>query len=136
MLAIVSIGCDDSRFDGRRRVRKIVMTGFVAAGAVLGSVVPAVTASAVTSGTAAVRLPAAAAALAAAAAPARPGATIAVALSTIGDRISCASPTACLAVGTDSGSSGNEIPIAQALHGTAWKSVAVKTPKGATSAAL
>jgi hypothetical protein len=60
-----------------------------------------------------------------------------VALSTIGDRISCASPTACLAVGIDSGSSGSQsIPVAEALHGTGWKSVAVKAPKGATASAL
>ena len=59
-------------------------------------------------------------------------------LSTLGDRISCASPTACLAVGTDVvGTSGSvQVPVAEALHGTAWKPVAVKAPKGATTTAL
>jgi hypothetical protein len=111
-------------------VRKIVISGLVAVAAVLGSAVPAVTASAATTGQPAVRVPAAAAVLA------RPAAA-AVFLTTIGDRISCASPTACLAVGTNTDSSGTaSITVAERLHGTAWKSVAVKAPAGATATAL
>src|SRR5258708_248788 len=103
------------------------MTGLAAA-AVLGSVIPAAAAGAATDSA-----PAAAARLAS---PARPGASIAAVLPTTGDRISCAAPTACLAVGADSGSSGNQVPVAEALHGTTWKPVTVKAPKGAVSTAL
>ncbi len=104
------------------------MFGFVALLALLGSTVPALTASAAT------RVPAVAAQPSS---PARPGATIGVSLTTLGDRISCASPTACLAVGANYDSSGNpSTPLAIALHGTAWKSVPVKAPAGATATAL
>ena len=111
------------------------MSGLVAIAALLGGIVPAVTAGAATTGTAAVRLPAVQAPQAALA---QPGAGTSVYLPTLGDRISCASPTACLAVGSYVvGTSGSVlVPVAEALHGTAWKSVAVKAPKGATSTAL
>ena len=114
----------------RRYVRRIVMTGLVATAAVLGSVVPAVSATAATR-----PAPATVARLASPAAGS--AGTVSVAIDSIGDRISCASPTACLAVGMQTDSSGDQTaPVAEALHGTAWKSVAVKEPKGATDAAL
>jgi hypothetical protein len=98
------------------------MTGLVAIAAVVGSAVPAVSAAAATTPVPAV---------------ARPGAAVSAGLSETGSRISCGSATACLAVGTNTGSSGNQsIPFAEAMHGTAWKSVAVKAPKGAAATAL
>ena len=104
------------------------MTGLVAAVALLGTVIPASDASAATD-----PVPVVAAHLASLA---RPGASSTAFLTTTGDRISCASPTACLAVGADVGSSGNQFPVAEALRGNAWKSVTVKAPKGAVSTAL
>jgi hypothetical protein len=47
-----------------------------------------------------------------------------------GTSISCASPTACLAIGDSSGPAGTT-PIAARLHAGTWKPVPVKTPKGA-----
>jgi hypothetical protein len=49
-----------------------------------------------------------------------------------GDRISCGSPTACLAVGQSAGpagSGGPTLPPAVALEGTTWKTIAVPLPK-------
>jgi len=105
-------------------VRKLALSGLVAAAAVLGSAIPSV-ASAATTPTSA-----------AAAAAARPQAAATVAVAGLGGRISCASPTACLAVGSDINSAGNSTPVAETLHGTTWKSVAVKSPGGSTSTEL
>jgi hypothetical protein len=66
---------------------------------------------------------------------AQPRATVVSSL-TAGSRISCDSPTACLAVGSDTDSAGNTAPNAEVLRGTKWKSVSVKTPKGAAATAL
>jgi hypothetical protein len=107
----------------------------VAIAAVLGSAVPAVTAVAATRESAATPVPAVVQLATAGrlATAARPDAGSPVDLSFLGDRISCASPTACLAIGSNANASA---PIAEALHGTAWKSVAVTTPKGATGTVL
>jgi hypothetical protein len=124
-------------------MRKIVISGLVAAAALLGSAVPAITANAATAnvsaahaattGTAAMTLAARSARPATAAGPST---VISADLAAMGDKISCASPTACLAVGTKGGENGPQVPIAKALHGTAWRSVAVKAPKGAQDTAL
>jgi hypothetical protein len=123
----------------RRYVRKIVMTGLVGAAAMLGSVVPALTAAAAANGTATTSVPSATARLATTARTpdsARSAAEITFSMF-IRDRISCASPTACLAVGLNTDSAGNvTTPEAESLHGTAWRPVAVKAPKGALSAML
>ena len=120
-------------------MRRIAMSGLVAVAAVLGSAVPAVTASAATTGTATAPVPAVARLATSARIPteARSRADISVAVSSVGSRISCGSPTACLAVGTNTNNSSDSesIPVAEALHGTAWKSVAVKAPR-ATATAL
>jgi hypothetical protein len=121
------------------------MTGLVASVAVLGSVLPAVTAGAASTGTAATAAPSVSAKLATAARPAalarlasiaRPSTVISADLGAMGDKISCASPTACLAVGGNGGESGRETAVARALHGTAWRSVAVKAPKSALDTTL
>ena len=65
---------------------------------------------------------------AAAAAPAPPGA-ITVSAFTIGGKISCGSPTSCLAVGLSFNNPDNPRPIAEAWNGSGWRSVAVPTPK-------
>src|SRR6478752_3739653 len=90
-------------------VRKLALSGLVAVATVLGSAIPAAASTANT--------PAAAAA----AATARPTAAATAAAASLGGRISCASPTACLAVGADINSAGNSTPIAETLHGTTWK---------------
>jgi hypothetical protein len=126
-------------------MRKIAISALVAVAAVLGSVVPAVTASAATTGTmatagtAAMAGPAVATRLAAVARPATPARSatvISADLGAMGDKISCASPTACLAVGGNGGDTGPELAVAYALHGTTWRSVAVKAPTGAQDTAL
>ena len=105
-------------------MRKLALSGLVAVATVLGSAIPAAASTANT--------PAAAAA----AATARPTAAATAAAASLGGRISCASPTACLAVGADINSAGNSTPIAETLHGTTWKSVAVKSPGGSVSTEL
>ena len=100
-------------------MRKIVISGLVAVAAVLGSAVPAVTASAATAGTRATAVPAVTARLATAAGPAtlaRPATVISADLAAMGDKISCASPTACLAVGAAGGENGPQVAVARALH--------------------
>jgi hypothetical protein len=118
------------------------MSGLVAIAALLGSTVPAITAGATAEGTAATPVTAATARLAASlvrtahTAAARSPREITFSLF-VRDRISCASPTACLAVGLNTDSSGRPTtPAAEALHGTAWRPVAVKAPKGAVTAIL
>ena len=108
-------------------MRKIVFSDLVALAAVLGSAVPAVTASAATTATRTTAWPATAA---------RPATNISADLMAQGDKISCASLTACLAVGVASGLNGPQTAVAYALHGTAWRPVAVKAPKGARDTAL
>jgi hypothetical protein len=105
-------------------VRKLALSGLVAVAAVLGSAIPAAASTAST--------PAAAAA----AAVTRPAVAATAAIAGPGGRISCASPTACLAVGSDINSAGNSTPIAETLHGTTWTSVAVKAPAGSVSTEL
>lgn len=52
-------------------------------------------------------------------------------------KISCGAPKACLAVGSEvNDNSGAEAPVAEKWNGTAWKPVAVKTPKGKNVAEL
>jgi hypothetical protein len=99
------------------------MTGAVALVAVLGGIIPVASADAAV-------LPRAVPAR-----TAQPQATIVSSL-TAGSRISCVSTTACLAVGSDTDSAGSTAPTAEALHGTKWKSVSVKIPKGAAGTAL
>jgi hypothetical protein len=117
-------------------LRKIVISGLVTVAAVLGSAVPAVTASAATAKTATAVTTTAWPAAAGLATPARPATNISADLGAMGDKISCASPTACLAVEGIGGDTGPEVATAEALHGTAWRSVAVKAPKGAQDTAL
>jgi hypothetical protein len=78
-------------------------------------------------------LPGAAAAAAPAApvgsSPPRPQGTITVSAFAIGGKISCGSPTSCLAVGVSFNNPDNPRPIAEAWNGTGWRSVAVPTPK-------
>ena len=119
------------------------MSGLVAIAAVLGGIVPAISAGAVTRGTTATPLSAypdrPAVPFATnfrTAASARSAASITPSIFTE-DRISCASPTACLAVGLNTDSSGRvTTPAAESLHGTAWRPIAVKEPKGASDAML
>ena len=138
-------------------MRKIVMSGLVAAAAVIGCTVPAMagTATAGTAGTATVtpggksaenaflqaiaaRYPVKSAAGRLAAslgrlAAARPQAS-AITDFTVGIAVSCASPTACLTVGVHvvtSSSSNSITPFAARLHAGTWKAVPVKMPKGA-----
>jgi hypothetical protein len=47
----------------------------------------------------------------------------------IDGKISCGSPTSCLAIGENLNKSPNLAPIAEAWNGTAWRRVAVPTPK-------
>lgn len=105
-------------------MRKLALSGLVAIAAVLGSAIP-LTASAATTPSAATAV-----------ALARPAASTGIAVAGLGGRISCASPTVCLAVGSDLNSAGSSTPVAEALHGTTWKSVAVKSPGGSLSAEL
>jgi len=94
-------------------VRKSVMSGVVAAAALLGCAGPAV-AGTVTMGTA-----------------------DSGNLLGYGTGLSCASPAACLSVGTDVNAKGSSIkPAVERLHAGTWKSVPVKTPKGALSTML
>jgi len=93
-------------------VRRIVMSGLVMLAAVLGGGASAATAAAAPAPTAS-------------------------AVSFLPGKISCGAPKACLAVGTDvNDNSGAEAPVAEKWNGTAWKSVAVKTPKGKNVAEL
>ncbi len=46
--------------------------------------------------------------------------------------VSCGSATACLSVGVSISSSAGFTPVAERWHAGAWKSVPVKTPKGAS----
>ncbi len=65
---------------------------------------------------------------------ARPQASGSTSDVTVGIAISCASPTACLTVGVHEVSSGNSGSItlfAARLHAGSWKAVAAKMPKGA-----
>ena len=58
---------------------------------------------------------------------------------TVASRISCASPTACLAIGAHevgNSTSGTITPFAARLHAGTWKAVPVKAPKGAKSTIL
>jgi len=135
-------------------VRRIATSGLVAVAALLGGTVPAltvgaatrqaaITADAATREAAATSVPVSAARLAApfattvrTAASARSPREITVYIF-VADRISCASPTACLAVGLNFDSSGRPTtPAAESLHGTAWRPVAVNEPKGAAGAML
>jgi hypothetical protein len=47
----------------------------------------------------------------------------------ISGKLSCATPNSCLAVGENVGKSGNSAQVVLAWNGTAWRSVAVPTPK-------
>ena len=112
-------------------MRKIVMTGLVAAAALLGCAGPALAGTGGT-GTATPASRVAASHLGALAA-ALPRASASTASFTTGIRISCASPTACLTVGVheaSSSSSGTISPFAARLHAGSWKAVPVKAPKG------
>jgi hypothetical protein len=100
-------------------MRKIVMSGLLAL----------VTLAAVSVNT----LPTAAATTAPAASvassPQRHQAITANALSPL-DKISCGSPKSCLAIGNKVYNSGTQVaPIAEVWNGTAWRPVAVPTPK-------
>src|ERR1700733_2506562 len=138
----------------RNFVRKIVLSGLVAAAALLGCAGPAFagtgttgTAPTGTSGTVT-----ASAAIAKAVAGTSPAARIAASylerlsaaqpqasgggfFATGGGGISCASRAACLSVGASidlSGSSAGSItPVVDRLQAGTWKSVPVKSPKGA-----
>ena len=140
-------------------MRKIVMSGLVAAAALLGCAGPAFagtgTAGTVTPATAAAggktaeaaflqaiaaRYPAGSAAGRIAAsslgrlAAARPQASTPNIDETVGTGISCASPTACLSVGiheVENSKSQSFTAFAARLHAGTWKAVPVKAPKGA-----
>ena len=134
-------------------VRKIVMSGLVAAAALLGCAGPASagtgttpTAGAVTASAGgkaaetaslqalAARYPAVSVASFLGRLSARAEASATTTDVSVGTGISCASPTACLSVGvheTDTGSSQSVTPIAARLHAGTWKAVPVKMPKGA-----
>jgi len=124
------------------------MAGAVALAAVLGGTIPATAASAApapSTATAASTAPAAPGAVSAirgvAALPtvalpgtAAPRAAVTSSLVALGNKISCGSATACLAVGTNiNDNTGASAPIAEALSGTKWRSVSVKIPKGAAA---
>jgi hypothetical protein len=67
----------------------------------------------------------------------RPQAGISSLSISFGTKVSCGSSTACLAVGNNTNNStGDSTPIAEALSGTKWKSVPVKTPKAASTVSL
>ena len=53
-----------------------------------------------------------------------------------GTALSCASPTACLSVGTNLNAKASSTAAVERLHAGSWKSVPVKTPKGALSILL
>jgi hypothetical protein len=134
-------------------MRKVVISGIVAAVAVLGGAGAALAGSA-SSGTAAGPAgtgPAAAQRLLIRSVAGHPGASAierliasgplatAAAPMFLGAGLSCASPTACLNVGLEfikSGNSGKIVPAAQRLHAGRWKSVTVKAPKGADETVL
>ena len=140
-------------------MRKIVMSGLVAAAALLGCAGPALAGTGTTgpAGTVtataggksaetaflraiAARYPAnspagrmAASSLGRLTARAHASASTTTNVS-VGVGISCASPTACLSIGVhevDSGNSQSVTPFAARLHAGTWKAVPVKTPKGA-----
>jgi hypothetical protein len=143
----------------RSYVRKIVMSGLVAAAALLGCAGPAFAGTG-TTGTTGVAVTAAAGGKTAEAAflqaiaarypqgsaagriaaqflgrlSARAEASASSRDVSVGTGISCASPTACLSVGVhevDSSTASSITPFAARLHAGAWKAVPVKTPKGA-----
>jgi len=58
----------------------------------------------------------------------RPQGTSATAF-VVSGRISCGTPNSCLAVGASLGKSGHLAQVVEAWNGTAWRSVAVPTPK-------
>ncbi len=106
-------------------MRKILVSGLVAATAVLGGAGAAL-AEAGTTGTTGTAGP-----VAAAAPPV--GATVSSLIR--GTRISCASPTACLAIGTHEIGT-RTTPFAARLHAGSWKAVPVKVPAGSTDTDL
>jgi hypothetical protein len=127
----------------RSYVRKIVISGLVAAAAVLGAAVPVMagTGTAATTGTVsrsafikelAARYPAKSPI---ASALERLSASAAsTSDETVGLAVSCASPTACLTIGVhlvSSSTSQSITPFAARLHAGTWKAVPVKMPKGA-----
>jgi hypothetical protein len=97
-------------------VRGIIIAGAVALVAVPGGTIPA---AAATTGASA----------------ARPLATISASAYLGGSKISCGSATSCLAVGSNVGTQ-HTTATAEALSGTTWKAVPVKSPKGAADTAL
>ena len=92
-------------------VRRIVLAGVLALTALLGSVIPASAATSAEPGTQTVG--------------------ISGTFFLLGSTISCGSPTTCLAVGSDFTNGSGLTPMAAAWNGTAWRPVAVPTPKGA-----
>jgi hypothetical protein len=68
-----------------------------------------------------------AAATAAPLAPLHPGITATAFIIT--GKISCGTPSSCLAIGENLNKSGNLAQVVEAWNGTAWRSVAVPTPK-------
>ena len=144
-------------------MRKIVMSGLVAAAALLGCAVPAMAGTGTGNrrdgyrdrrrqvrrdrtssrrsrpGTRPTARPAASPPLLERLSAARPQASGSTSDVTVGIAISCASPTACLSVGVhevENGNSGSITPFAARLHAGTWKAVAVKVPKGASSRLL
>ena len=110
-------------------MRRIVMSGLVALAAVLGSAGTAVAVPAAP-------VPATAAAGAVGPFPGmRAEAAGSGAFFGFGAKISCGSPTACLAIGSSS-TTVTGSATAEAWNGTAWKSVAVPVPKGASAPGL
>jgi hypothetical protein len=111
------------------------MAGAVTLAVVLSGTIPAAAASAApavsvaSTAATAIRLPAALPGTM------RPRALVTTAGFALGNRISCGSPTACLAVGANTNNNtGATTPLAEALSGKKWKSVSVKTPAGAANA--
>jgi hypothetical protein len=111
-------------------VHRIAIAGLVALAAVFGATASAVAATAPTINTPAANSPATVLPT-----TVRPEATVTSSL-VFGNRISCGSATKCLAVGSSVNSAGNSTPTAEALSGTKWKSVPVKTAKGAVATVL
>jgi hypothetical protein len=147
----------------RSYVRKIVMSGLVAAATLLGCAAPAFAGTGMTGTTGAVTAapggktvetafrqaigasnPANSAAVRFAASylgrlAAQPLASGSTSNITAGTKISCASPTACLSVGThevSSSTASTVTPFAARLHAGTWKAVPVKVPAGSPFTAL
>jgi hypothetical protein len=122
----------------RSFVRKIVMAGLVATAALLGCAGPALArpafAGTAAGGTGATQAagPARAASYLGQLSTLRPQDSGGGSLTFLSENtVSCGSATACLSMGVSGNFSAGFTPVAERWHAGAWKSVPVKTPKGA-----